>query len=169
MRRTETRPRVSAPPFPPPPLCITRSLMPRKRTERAADLICWTLPLFSCEKTRRRGPASPRHHTCEGGNEWCIQGQLGKRRDLLCTDIFPFLSFVLSFFLLLFLLTFSTSYFQLTVSCQCCLCLFNHGLRISCLLFLCSHSKYEGELILIFCAGVKYFFFLFLSGCKSLC
>lgn len=31
------------------------------------------------------------------------------------------------FFFLLFLLTFSTSYFQLTVCCQCCLRLFNHG------------------------------------------
>lgn len=53
------------------------------------------------------------------------------------------------FFLLLFLLTFSTPYFQLTVGCQCCLCLFNRCLRearfLSALSLFSHRAKSEGS------------------------
>lgn len=81
-------------------LCITRTLSCQGKGPTGRQILTAGLcPFFSCEMIVRTGESS----LCKGGNEWNFQGQQGKRRDLLCTDIF------LCFTSLL--LTFSTSYF----------------------------------------------------------
>lgn len=86
----------------PPPLCITLShAMEEDQSGSRFELLDSAPPWDGGESSR--SPA-------KGGNEWCIQGQQGKRSPNVQT---------FSFFLSLFLLTFSTSYFQLTVSAAC--------------------------------------------------
>lgn len=95
-------------PPPPPSLCITHCLMPRKRTNRAADLNCWTPPpLFSCETEGSR-LAHLRKEVTNGAFKD------SRERGALMYRHFPGV-----FFQSVFLLTFSTSYFQLTVSAAC--------------------------------------------------
>lgn len=122
------------------------------------------------------GESSLRDLTCEGGNKWYIQGQLGKRRDLLCTDIF------LCFFVVFFVVVpidFFYFIFPINSWLPTLLCVYLTAVserRVFCLSSPCSHwARCEGYLFSIAEKGYDHYIlhvfrarFFFLSGCKSL-